>query len=213
MWHSSITVRCVSTAVTLKNLRTLLIWHIYVILMINSDDFAKGRQHTGLDNGNIVSSLYRRTEFWYTIWIHFMLLIATQTIRNSGHHALLDTHVRCRALSFVVVQKLTKKLLAVITYHFSSPIQYASYVQAHSVSRHEMSAAVCHLSYSARICLQKMLHYVIHAPDKWQIIVLRKLAVEFLHVIPREALYFCDIMTITLFVIGKCSFRIKWHQP
>jgi hypothetical protein len=53
-----------------------------------------------------------------------------------------------------------------------------------------MSAAVCQLSYSARIRLKKVLHYVIYAPGKWQIIVLRKLAAEFLHVIQGEALYF-----------------------
>jgi hypothetical protein len=62
-------VRCVSTAVTLQNLRTLSIWHNYMIPMINNDDFSKGRQHTGLDNGNIVCDVERNfdTQFGYLL--------------------------------------------------------------------------------------------------------------------------------------------------
>jgi hypothetical protein len=57
MWHLSLMARFVSTAVTLKGLRTLPICHIYVISLINGNDFAEGHQQTGLDNGYTVSSL------------------------------------------------------------------------------------------------------------------------------------------------------------
>jgi hypothetical protein len=53
MWHVSIVVRCLSTAVTLKGPHTLPIWHICVISMINSHDFAK-RHQSCLDNGSTV---------------------------------------------------------------------------------------------------------------------------------------------------------------
>ena len=44
MWHLSLVLRCVSTAVKLRGLRTSTIWHIYVTSMININDFAKGLQ-------------------------------------------------------------------------------------------------------------------------------------------------------------------------